>query len=154
MKKTIDGIDYIQDALGILIPCSVVKEGRKKVNSPKAIVSQLSEERVSSQELFMVFTLDGANKIIKKHMVTKGTANQTQIHPRETFRTAIVDNAVAIIVAHNHPSGELSPSQDDLLATKRLAESGKLLGIQVLDHIIVSPEGFSSIRESHPAYFI
>jgi DNA repair protein RadC len=153
MKKTIDRIDYIQDKLGILIPASLVREGRKKVRLPTAVVSRLSEERTATQEHVIVFTLDGANKIINKHVVTKGIANQSQIHPREVFRVAIIDSAVSIIIAHNHPSGELEPSEADLVATKRMAEAGKLIGIGLLDHVIVSAEGFLSIRAEKPNLF-
>ena len=101
----------------------------------------------------MVLTLDGNNQLISNHIVTVGLVNQSQIHPRETFRCAILHNAVSIMIAHNHPSGNLEPSESDLAATRRLCESGKTLGIPLLDHLIVSSEGFVSLRERYPAYF-
>ena len=101
----------------------------------------------------MVITLDGANQVIKAHEITKGLVNQCHIHPRETYVCALVDIAVSIVVAHNHPSGILEPSTEDLITTRRLAESGRLLGIPLLDHFIVSAEGYSSLRERFPDYF-
>jgi DNA repair protein RadC len=101
----------------------------------------------------VVLTLDGNNQIIKKHTITVGLANQSHIHPRETFFPAIQDRAVSILVAHNHPSGNLEPSEADLVATKRLVEVSKTMGIPLLDHLIVSENGFLSLRERFPAYF-
>ncbi len=86
-------------------------------------------------------------------MITVGLANQSQIHPREVFRPAILDAAVSILIAHNHPSGNLEPSEADLVATRRLVEVSKTIGIPVLDHVIVSQQGFLSIREKFPGYF-
>ena len=101
----------------------------------------------ASQEQFCVVTLDGAHRVIKRHIVTKGLVNRTVVHPREVFRPAIKDNATAIICAHNHPSGALDPSDDDNAITKRLREAGQTLGIPMLDHIIVSRTGYYSYLE-------
>jgi DNA repair protein RadC len=109
--------------------------------------------RSAPQECVVVLTLDGNNQVIKSHTITRGLANQSQIHPRETFYPAIHDRAVSILVAHNHPSGNLEPSEADLIATRRLVEVSKTLGIPVLDHLIVAEGGFLSIREKYPAYF-
>jgi DNA repair protein RadC len=153
MKKNIDGIEYLVDAAGILVPASLfVREGGKACN-PAQVAALLSEERVMEQEVFTVITFDGGHNVIKKHMVTKGLANRSQVHPRETFRVAVQDGAVSIIVAHNHPSGSLDASPDDLIATRRLAEAGSILGIPLVDHLIVTAGGFVSLRESFPAYF-
>jgi DNA repair protein RadC len=91
--------------------------------------------------------------VIKKHVVTVGLVNQSQIHPRETFRSALIDNATSILLAHNHPSGVMEASESDLAATRRLVEASKILGIPVLDHLIVGGAGFLSIRERYTAYF-
>ena len=107
----------------------------------------------SLQEEFYVLTLDGAHRVIRTHSITVGLANSTQVHPREVFRPAIVDAAIAIIALHNHPSGDSKPSPADQEVTKRLAEAGKLLGIPLLDHIILAREGSLSLREYHDELF-
>lgn len=126
---------------------------RLRIRTPKDALPVLGALRSSSQENFVVVTLDGNNQVIKVHPVTVGLANQSQIHPRETFHPAIADRAVSILLAHNHPSGNLEPSESDLAATRRLVEVSKTLGIPILDHLIVSNGGFLSLRERYPAYF-
>lgn len=113
----------------------------------------LASLRGRRQECFMVLTLDGSHQVIRAHEITVGLANQSQVHPRETFACALEDRAVAILAAHNHPSGSLDPSPDDLAWTRRLAEAGRLLGIPVVDHLIVTAVGFASIRERFPEVF-
>ncbi len=124
-----------------------------KIRTPKDALPLLAALRTGRQEIVIVLTLDGNNQIIKSHSITKGLANQSQIHPRETFYPAIEDRAVSILVAHNHPSGNLEPSESDLVATKRLVEVSKTMGIPLLDHLIVSENGFLSLRERYPNYF-
>lgn len=124
-----------------------------KIRTPKDAMPLLGGLRSAAQESVVVLTLDGNNQVIKVHPITRGLANQSQIHPRETFYPAIQDRAVSILVAHNHPSGNLEPSESDLIATRRLVEVSKTLGIPLLDHMIVSEGGFLSIRERFPAYF-
>lgn len=92
------------------------------------------------RENFAVIMLNGKNKITGLHIVSQGSLNQSVVHPRETFKAAILANAAAIILAHNHPSGETQPSHEDKEITKRLREAGDLLGIKVLDHVIVDTE--------------
>ncbi len=92
------------------------------------------------RENFAVIMLNGKNKIIGLHVVSQGSLNQSVVHPRETFKAAILANAAGIILAHNHPSGDTAPSQEDKAVTKRLAEAGELLGIKVLDHVVVDTE--------------
>ena len=98
-------------------------------------------------ENFIVVTLSGAHKVLNIHEVTRGIANKVMVHPREVFRRAIADNAVAIIVAHNHPSGQLVPSDEDKAITRRLQEAGELLGITVLDHLILGRDTYLSFVE-------
>ncbi|HIJ87415.1 MAG TPA: JAB domain-containing protein [Desulfuromonadales bacterium] len=92
------------------------------------------------REYFVALLLDGKNKIIGIHTVSQGSLNQSVVHPRETFKSAILANAAAVILAHNHPSGDLTPSSEDIAITRRLKEAGDILGIKVLDHIIVNTE--------------
>ena len=101
----------------------------------------------------MVLDLDGNNQVIQARELTVGLVNQSQISPWEIYRGAILANAVSILVAHNHPSGNLEPSESDLIATRRLVEVSKTIGIPVLDHLIVGPSGFLSVRERFPTYF-
>lgn len=150
--RRIRGIDYLEDAAGILVPATLVREAAS-IRQPAQLLPLLSSERVAEQEHFVVFTLDAFNKIIGKHVVTKGLVNQSQVHPRECYRPALKDNAVSIMVAHNHPSGNLDASANDLMATRRLAEAGRVMGIPLIDHIIVAASGFVSLRERFPDYF-
>lgn len=99
------------------------------------------------QEYFLCISLNGANEVIRNRVVTVGLLNTNQVHPREVFADAISDRAASIILAHNHPSGVLKPSPNDLAATKQLVDAGKILGIPVLDHLIITKKGFLSFKE-------
>lgn len=101
----------------------------------------------SRQEEFYVVTLDTKNHILNDHLVSRGLLDQTVVHPREVFRPAIKDAAKSVILVHNHPSGDATPSDKDLALTRRLEEAGKLLDIQVLDHIVVAADEAVSLRE-------
>lgn len=108
-------------------------------------VEQLKDIRDKKQEYFVVLTLDGANRLISNTIVFQGTLNQSLVHPREIFAKAIEDRAASIIVAHNHPSGNPDPSTEDIEITTKLKSAGKLLGIKVLEHIVVSKHSYRSI---------
>lgn len=118
---------------------------RPKIESAEAAVEQLGYLRDKKQECFVVLTLDGANRLIDNTVVFQGTLTQSLVHPREIFAKAIEDRAAKIIVAHNHPSGNLEPSLEDIEVTEKLKEAGRLMGIEVLDHIIVSKSGYRSM---------
>ena len=102
-----------------------------------------------SQEIMVVFHLNTKNKVTGHHLVSIGTLNSTLAHPRDVFRTAILNNSASIIAVHNHPSGDTTPSDADIKITRELARAGKLLKIDVLDSIIVDNEGenYRSLRE-------
>lgn len=123
------------------------KEPTKKITRPSDIVSMLAMYVKKTQEHFIVITLNAANEIIKKRVITKGLVNRTMIHPREVFRQAIKDNAVSVILAHNHPSGNVNPSKEDDDITKKLRQAGEVIGINVLDHIIIGKNGYYSYKE-------
>jgi len=91
-------------------------------------------------------SLNGANEVIKSRVVTVGLLNSNQVHPREVFSDPIVDRAASVIVAHNHPSGNLEPSPEDVALTKRLVKAGEIIGITVLDHLIVTKRGYMSLK--------
>ena len=91
--------------------------------------------------------LDGKNRIIAMDLVSIGSLNQSIVHPREVFKTACLSNAAALILVHQHPSGDSSPSTEDIAITKRLKEAGEIMGIKVLDHVIVGDGEFISFVE-------
>lgn len=124
-----------------------VKALRDSVYSPLAIAGKCKIFRSAKKEHFYAFLLDTHNRIIGREIVSIGTLNASLIHPRECFRTAIVKTAASVIFVHNHPSGGLEPSQEDITVTKRLVDAGKLLGIAVLDHVIVTTDSYTSFRE-------
>ena len=116
------------------------------IDSPEKAVEQLADIRTKKQEHFVCLTLDGANRLIAKRTITIGTLTASLVHPREVFADAITDRAASIIVAHNHPSGSLNPSTADLDVTQRLNSAGELLGINVIDHLIVTSKEYATIN--------
>ena len=120
---------------------------RQKITSAEDVYYHLNEFKDMEQEHFILLTLDGASRVIETRVVSIGTINQSLVHPREIYRPAIHDNAVGIIISHNHPSGQLTPSLEDKRVTKRLKEVGVLIGIELLDHVILSCEGYLSLRD-------
>ena len=121
---------------------------KKKISSPKDFFELFQpifkEEPV---EIFIVAWLSSANRIIGFEKVSIGNINSSIVDPRSVFRSAIVSNSASIIVAHNHPSGNNEPSEEDISITKKLVESGKLLGIHVFDHIIFAEDSYTSFVE-------
>ena len=111
-----------------------------------------------AQEAFVVFTLDSKNMMISRHLISLGLLDTSLVHPREVFRPALLDGAKTIIVAHNHPSGDPSPSGEDIKITQQLVEAGKILRVQILDHVIIGREtagrdSWFSLRESGTVTF-
>jgi len=123
------------------------------VTNPVELLPRLAFLKRAQQECMVCVSLNGGSRVVGVHTLTVGLANQTQIHPREAFSQAILENAVSVIFAHNHPSGNTHPSRDDLDVTSRLVDSGRILDIPVLDHLIITPEGWSSIKALHPNIF-
>lgn len=102
------------------------------------------------EEHFIAFHLDAKHQVIGYHEVSKGILSASLVHPREVFKAALLSNAFAIIVAHNHPSGSVEASREDIETTKQLIQAGKIMGVSVVDHCIVSSEGMCSLRETEP----
>jgi DNA repair protein RadC len=100
------------------------------------------------KEMFRCALLDTKNKIISDEVVSIGSLSASIVHPRETFKSAIRESAAAVIFIHNHPSGDIKPSQEDILLTRRLVQAGEVLGIQVLDHIIIGDGSHFSFRDN------
>ncbi len=99
------------------------------------------------KEYFLVFPLDSRNQIMKEEIVSIGSSNASIAHPREIFKRTIANNAASVIIVHNHPSGDPEPSEDDLEITKQLVDAGKILGIEVSDHIIIGQKSFTSFKD-------
>lgn len=118
---------------------------RPIIDNPEAAVAQLADIRDKKQEYFVCLTLDGANRLIAKRIITIGTLTASLVHPREVFADAITDRAANIIVAHNHPSGNLEPSMADSDVTKQLIDAGKMLGVKLVDYIIITKDSHASI---------
>jgi len=118
-----------------------------KIACARDVLPLLADIAGKQQECFVCISLNGANEVIEKRLVTIGLLNQSQVHPREVFADAIADRAAAVIFAHNHPSGGLQPSDSDLQTHNQLAQAGKILGLKVLDHIIVTRKGYFSFQE-------
>jgi DNA repair protein RadC len=118
------------------------------IKDPQSIVKAIQLSiKDKAKEHFKLILLNTRNKIIGISTISIGTLNSNLVHPREVFKEAISHTAASVVFAHNHPSGDPEPSEDDLTITKRLTEAGKILGIEVLDHIIIAKNGFFSFRE-------
>lgn len=102
----------------------------------------------AKKEMFRCALLDTKNKILREEIVSIGSLTASIVHPRDTFKAAIRESAAAVIFIHNHPSGDIKPSQEDILLTKRLVQAGEVLGIQVLDHIIIGEGGHFSFKDN------
>lgn len=123
------------------------------VSTPEDVLSRVAYMKYESQEHLVVVSLNSANYVIRVHELTTGLVNQTPVHPREAFALAIEDRAVSVIFIHNHPSGSLEPSPEDMSITRVLCASGKILQIPVLDHIIIGKSGFTSLCRRYPEIF-
>ena len=118
-----------------------------KINDTQDIIPLLQDIAAKQQENFICISLNGANEIIEKRIVTVGLLDRSQVHPREVFADAIADRAAAVILAHNHPSGDIRPSDSDLKMHNQLIEAAQILGLRVVDHIIISKKGFFSFSK-------
>ena len=103
--------------------------------------------RAARQECFVVLLLDGRHRLIREELVSRGTLTASLVHPREVFRPALAACAAALILVHNHPSGDPTPSPEDREVTRRLARAGEILGVAVVDHVVVAERGYRSLRE-------
>ena len=118
---------------------------RPIIDSPEKAAEQFADIRDKKQEYFVCLTLDGANRLIAKRVISIGTLTASLVHPREVFAEAITDRAASIVVAHNHPSGNLEPSIADKEVTERLRQAGEILGIDLLDHILITEKSNATI---------
>lgn len=131
----------------------MVKEGsllykERRIKSPEdanVLLKQFLGE--ADREYFIVLCLDTKNQPTAINVCHIGSLNASIVHPREVLKPAIISNAASIIVAHNHPSNDPTPSREDIEVTKRLAEAGKIIGVELLDHVIVCSDSFVSLKE-------
>jgi len=114
----------------------------------KDVYELVKDELVNSdREVFLSIMLTSKNHLIGVETISIGSVNAAILSPREVFKGALLANAVSIILCHNHPSGDLTPSEDDIKITKRLIEVGELIGVKILDHLVVSDQGYRSLRD-------
>ena len=162
--KTFDGIKGVGEAkrATLVAACELWRRlsafnPRKKepcqMADIKYLLRNVEDIRVSPREHFIIFFLDTRSKEIERYTVSVGTLNASLVHPREVFSRAVECNAAQVIAVHNHPSNECSPSDADLLITERLVEVGKILGIEFVDHIVISRNDHYSIRDNHSDIF-
>jgi DNA repair protein RadC len=136
-----------QKALKVAEQTLSVKKLDDPLVSPSSVYKRLKFMSKCNKEIFIALALTTRSHIIKKEVISVGTLNASLIHPREVFQFAIMNNAAGIIIAHNHPSGISDPSDEDIHATHRLMEAGRLMGIDLLDHIIIGKDQFTSLKE-------
>ena len=117
------------------------------INDAKDAVAQLADLRDLKKEHLVALYINARNKLIHRDLVSVGTLNANLVHPREVFEPAIARASAQVIVAHNHPSGDPEPSEDDLIITKKLVDGGKLLDIELIDHIIITKTGYLSFKD-------
>ncbi|MCX8124334.1 MAG: DNA repair protein RadC [Spirochaetes bacterium] len=155
------------DGLGIVkaIRLKAAMELGKRLIAPRNYDESIDSPRMvwecivgdiacSRQEEFFVMILDTKNRLIKKSRISIGTISEALVHPREVFRDAVREAASSVIIVHNHPSGVLKPSVNDIEITKRVAQAGAIVGIQLLDHVIVTDNDYLSLRETDETLFL
>ena len=121
--------------------------GEAPIRDAAAAFPYFASIAAMNQEVFAVMSLDGASRPIKTRWITVGLLDSNQVHPREVFADPLMDRSASVIVAHNHPSGTLEPSAEDLAITRRLQRAAELLGIKFLDHLIITRDGFVSLNQ-------
>ena len=143
-----------------LVQLPLVREaGKERVISPADVYRVCADIADLAQESFHVLCLGSKNNLINRHMVSLGTVDTALVHPREVFRPAITDGAAAVLCAHSHPSGDPTPSAEDIRITRQLVQAGQIIGIKVLDHVVIGRAvepvgnqsgrpGYLSLRES------
>jgi len=117
-----------------------------ELSRPEDVAALLLEWRHATRDHFVAFHLNARNQLLRRELVSIGSLSASLVHPREVFAPAVAKRAACVIVAHNHPSGDPEPSPEDLAISRRLADAGALLGIELLDHVVVAARGFVSIK--------
>lgn len=155
MLEDLTGIDGIGPAKATLVSAALEFARRRirpegfKIAFPTDVLPLIRHMADRKQEHFLCISLNGANEVIATRTISVGLVNKTQVHPREVFADPITDRAAAVIIAHNHPAGSVTPSKDDVEITRKLKVAGETLGIRVLDHIVFSHKGYYSFLENN-----
>lgn len=123
-----------------------------KIKTPSDVIPFVRNYSVEKKEHFISITVNGGHEIIQIRVISVGTVNQTLVHPREIFSDALKENAAAIVICHNHPSGDCTPSDADISTTHRLMQAAEIMGISLLDHIIFSGTSYFSFLENNLLY--
>jgi DNA repair protein RadC len=123
-------------------------DNKSEILSASDVWNFCADIRVLQKEHFVAFYLDTQNYLIERQTISIGTLNSSLVHPREVFEPALSFHAASVIIAHNHPSGELEPSPEDREVTRRLIEAGKIIGIDIIDHIILGKKGYFSFQQA------
>ncbi|VGO14100.1 hypothetical protein PDESU_02657 [Pontiella desulfatans] len=118
------------------------------LTKPEHVAEYLGDIKNLAQEVFVVIGLDAKNHVLQRHLVSLGTVSSALVHARECFRPLILDGASTVILGHNHPSGQPTPSAEDIKITRQLISAGEVIGIKVLDHVIVGSQGHLSLNEA------
>ncbi len=141
-------------AAGLVAAVELARRGLVRFQSAAAIISCpadtlpfLQEIRTENREHFLALYLNARNQLLRSEVVSIGSLSASIVHPREVFVPAITHSAASIILAHNHPSGDATPSKEDVELTRRMVEAGGIMGVDILDHIIVSASEFLSLKE-------
>jgi len=151
--KEILDIDGIGEAKATTIAAAFelvrrrIKPEGLKIKFPVDVLPLIQHYGDRKQEHFLCISINGANEVMNIRVVTIGLINKSQVHPREVFADVIAERASAVIIAHNHPVGDLKPSNEDIAVTKRIKEASTILGISLLDHIIFNNKGYYSFVE-------
>lgn len=123
------------------------QEEDEVIKGPKDVYALAKDLQTAKKEHFVVFYLDARNRVLMKETISIGSLTASLVHPREVFQPAVGLSAASLILVHNHPSGDPRPSQEDLALTRRLVEAGRIMGIEVVDHLIVGHKTFVSLRD-------
>ncbi len=152
--EDLTGFEGVGDAKATLILAAIefirrrIKPEGAKIKTPADLLPHVRHYADRKQEHFLCASINGANEILNIRVVSIGLIDRTPVHPREVFADVLSDRASAIIVAHNHPSGDLQPGEADLRMHEQLTEAAKILGLRVLDHVIVTRKGYFSFQEA------
>jgi len=117
------------------------------VRGPETVFDLCRDIRGTNREHFVGFYLNSRNQVLRREVISIGSLNASIVHPREVFQPAIAVSAASLILAHNHPSGDPTPSEEDLAITRRLVEAGRIIGIDILDHVVVAKDAYASFKE-------
>ena len=119
------------------------------ITSPADVLPEIRHIRDLNKEHFVAIFLNARNQVIKTDTISIGSLNASLVHPREVFAPAVGISAASVILAHNHPSGDVTPSKEDISLTKRMVQAGQIMGIEVVDHLIVASDKFLSMKEAN-----